>query len=312
MSSASLFDVVKSPNDFVWVPGVTPLSSYMESAAITTAYLFVIYSIKLFMRRREAFDLSGIAAVHNFALSAFSLLVFAGCVYSLAAFLRAGGSFDSLFCEGFDPSSTSSLGSARKSQNSGALFFWCYIFYLSKYYDFVDTLLLVLRKKPLGFLHMYHHASLPLLCVLTMSNWRLPVWTGAIINSGVHVIMYYYFGLRMAYPDRKIWWRKYVTVIQILQFTLGFVFIAYFLKIFVLAVNISEEGAVYTVSILRGCAVNPFVVGLNSLVNLSFFILFVDIYIRDNFVSKTSKNAIMAPSNSLRAPSYSDESKKSM
>ncbi len=233
-------------------------------------------------------------------------------LFSLAAFLRAGGSFDSLFCEGFDPSSTSSLGSARKSQNSGALFFWCYIFYLSKYYDFVDTLLLVLRKKPLGFLHMYHHASLPLLCVLTMSNWRLPVWTGAIINSGVHVIMYYYFGLRMAYPDRKIWWRKYVTVIQILQFTLGFVFIAYFLKIFVLAVNISEEGAVYTVSILRGCAVNPFVVGLNSLVNLSFFILFVDIYIRDNFVSKTSKNAIMAPSNSLRAPSYSDESKKSM
>jgi hypothetical protein len=47
MSSASLFDVVKSPNDFVWVPGVTPLSSYMESAAITTAYLFVIYSIKV-------------------------------------------------------------------------------------------------------------------------------------------------------------------------------------------------------------------------------------------------------------------------
>ena len=45
--SSSLLDVVKSPNDFVWVPGVTPLSNYFESAAITVAYLFAIYAIKV-------------------------------------------------------------------------------------------------------------------------------------------------------------------------------------------------------------------------------------------------------------------------
>jgi hypothetical protein len=45
--SSRLLDVVKSPNDFVWVPGVTPLSSYFESAAITVAYLLAIYAIKV-------------------------------------------------------------------------------------------------------------------------------------------------------------------------------------------------------------------------------------------------------------------------
>ena len=171
----------------------------------------------------------------------------------------------------------------------------------------------MLRKKELGFLHMYHHASLPLLCVLTMNNWRLPCWTGAIINSGVHVIMYYYFGLRMAFPNKKIWWRKYVTVIQILQFTLGFFFIAYFLKIFVLGINVIEDGPSFTVTIVRGCAVDPLVVGLNSLVNLSFFVLFVQIYIRDNFANaqaRPKKAGSASSPSALCVPSHVEAGKK--
>jgi len=34
-------------DEFVWVPGVTLLSSYSESAVITASYLFVIYSIEV-------------------------------------------------------------------------------------------------------------------------------------------------------------------------------------------------------------------------------------------------------------------------
>ena len=233
-------------------------------------------------------------------------------VISLYSFLSAGGSLDSLVCESFDRDQSSRASAAPSlTRNSGALFFWCYIFYLSKYYDFFDTLLLVLRKKELGFLHMYHHASLPLLCVLTMNNWRLPVWTGAIINSGVHVVMYYYFGLRMAYPDRKIWWRKYVTVMQIAQFTLGFFFIACFLRVYGLEVNAAEHGHTYVISMVRRCAVDPLVVALNSLVNLTFFVLFVQIYIRDNFANKDPKNE-GACSAASRVPSHDNRRKKAV
>jgi fatty acid elongase 3 len=233
----------------------------------------------------------------------YRLLCYSPTLSSLFKFLAGGGALSSLFCESFDSSNQPPPG-------SNTLFFWCYLFYLSKYYDFFDTLLLVLRKKDLGFLHMYHHASLPLLCVLTMSNWRLPVWTGAIINSGVHVVMYYYFGLRMAFPDRKIWWRKYVTVIQILQFTLGFVFIAYFLTIFVVGVTIAENGSAFSITVERGCSVNPLVVGLNSFVNLSFFVLFVQIYIRDNFSNTKPKVSGKNSTPALCVPTQQDGGKK--
>ena len=258
--SAKLMEILKAPADFVWISGVTPLSSYSESAAITGAYLLAIYVIQVtcftsnfsFANEPHSFVAVFHAASRCIRLDCcrcftqfrpFCIFFGSLCglhlqvgsylcsshpyrlisVLSLHDFLTAGGgSWASLFCESFDLSTQSPPDlSPLKSGNSGALFFWCYVFYLSKYYDFVDTLLLVLRKKELGFLHMYHHASLPLLCVLTMNNWRLPCWTGAIINSGVHVIMYYYFGLRMAFPKKQIWWRKYVTVIQVRPLTLN-------------------------------------------------------------------------------------------
>merc|ERR1712151_590951 len=36
--------------------------------------------------------------------------------------------------------------------------FWVWAFYVSKYWELLDTVLLVIRKRPLSFLHVYHHA----------------------------------------------------------------------------------------------------------------------------------------------------------
>lgn len=43
--------------------------------------------------------------------------------------------------------------------NDGYLQTAYYLNYLLKYYEFIDTILLVLKKKPIQFLHFYHHAS---------------------------------------------------------------------------------------------------------------------------------------------------------
>mmetsp|Transcript_89659 Transcript_89659/g.262125 ORF Transcript_89659/g.262125 Transcript_89659/m.262125 type:complete len:246 (+) Transcript_89659:55-792(+) len=94
--------------------------------------------------------------------------------------------------------------------------FWVQAFYLSKYWELLDTVLLVLRRKPLTFLHVYHHAVvIPEIWILGQS--QLPWSLGCVImNAGVHVVMYYYFAV--ASTGRKIWWRRYVTLIQIAQF----------------------------------------------------------------------------------------------
>ena len=40
------------------------------------------------------------------------------------------------------------------------------MYYLSKYYEFIDTLLLLLRKKATSTLHVFHHALVLLMAWL--------------------------------------------------------------------------------------------------------------------------------------------------
>ena len=51
-----------------------------------------------------------------------------------------------------------------------------------------------------------------------------PQFTGIIMNTGVHVIMYYYFYLKSIGISPK--WKSYVTLCQIVQFVLSIVVIA--------------------------------------------------------------------------------------
>jgi hypothetical protein len=45
--SSDILEVLKKPNRFVWVAGVTPLSGYGESAVITACYIVAIYSLQV-------------------------------------------------------------------------------------------------------------------------------------------------------------------------------------------------------------------------------------------------------------------------
>ena len=96
------------------------------------------------------------ALVHNAALVAFSALV---CVCTSAHFAtevsRVG--LRSIMCP--PPQQLQPL--------TGPLHFWCYIFYLSKYYEMVDTAILIARRKRIIPLHALHHAFIPLtMCIL--------------------------------------------------------------------------------------------------------------------------------------------------
>ncbi|KAL7387618.1 hypothetical protein ABVT39_026265 [Epinephelus coioides] len=85
------------------------------------------------------------------------------------------------------------------------------------------TIFFILRKKnsQLTFLHVYHHATM-------IFNW----WAGVkyvaggqsfligLINSLVHVVMYLYYGLAALGPSmsKYLWWKRYLTSLQLLQF----------------------------------------------------------------------------------------------
>lgn len=93
--------------------------------------------------------------------------------------------------------------------------------YLSKFIELSDSLFMLLRGsvRQLSFLHVYHHASV-----------IFPVWSLGIVahnpggsaflavglNSLVHVFMYSAYAA--ASVRLQVFWRKFVTQFQILQF----------------------------------------------------------------------------------------------
>ncbi|XP_064400012.1 very long chain fatty acid elongase 4-like [Halichondria panicea] len=101
---------------------------------------------------------------------------------------------------------------------------WWY--YFSKFIEFFDTVFFILRKKDkqVTFLHVYHHASMFFLWWIGI-KWVAggqSVW-GALINSFVHVVMYSYYALSCLGPSiqKYLWWKKHITHLQLLQFSLA-------------------------------------------------------------------------------------------
>lgn len=94
-----------------------------------------------------------------------------------------------------------------------------WLFYLSKGLDFFDTVTIVTQKrfKQLSFLHVYHHASVFLFYWLnTQVGYDGDIYLTVFLNAFIHTIMYTYYFLSMHTKD--IWWKKYLTMFQMVQF----------------------------------------------------------------------------------------------
>lgn len=101
---------------------------------------------------------------------------------------------------------------------------WWY--FASKGIEFADTLFFILRKKDrqLTFLHVYHHSTMFLVWWTAVrfvpgGSAIIPI----IVNSSVHVLMYTYYGLSAIGPSMQkyLWWKKHLTIIQLIQFVVG-------------------------------------------------------------------------------------------
>lgn len=100
---------------------------------------------------------------------------------------------------------------------AGRLFFWSYAYYLSKFYEFLDTVLLLVKAKPASFLHVFHHAVVVVMAWLWVDQAQTLQWGGLLTNTAVHVVMYWYYYETTL--GNSPWWKKYITSFQIAQFS---------------------------------------------------------------------------------------------
>lgn len=111
-----------------------------------------------------------------------------------------------------------------KENNSAMTINSHYLFYYSKYLEWLDTLFLVLANKPVRPIHIIHHALVPYLTVCCFGASYSLIFMGT--NTFVHTIMYLYY----AYPGYFRSIRKMITYIQILQHILCF-FVTFYVKL---------------------------------------------------------------------------------
>ncbi|KAE8140881.1 ELO family [Aspergillus pseudotamarii] len=192
------------------------------------------------------------AFAHNLLLSLFSAWVFLGVCRTIISSVPSQPSAPyhivETFCR-FDLSeySTSrntllpltihddgfSGASQAKSLWESGMDYYTWMFYISKYYEIMDTLLLLVKGKKVSFLQMYHHAG-AIICTWVGFLYRTPQGVvGVSLNTGIHTLMYLYYSLTTLKIKVPVFMKRTLTRLQIAQFVLGglaswlYVFISY-------------------------------------------------------------------------------------
>jgi len=235
-----------------------PFSAIEVTVAWTVGYLIAVLVLKQIMKTREPINLKILMVVHNGMLSLFSLVLLLLIIENLIP-LWSGGLWYSL-CT---PEVYSTF------HNLQLLY---YINYVFKYYELLDTAFLLLGKRKLEFIQWYHHSATLWLTYTQIAGRSTMQWIPIVLNLAVHVLMYYYFF--MTALKKTVWWKKYLTAFQIVQFLIDLIFCYYCATLLIIEAYYSDLYPGVTCNASFGAAV----VGTGILT--SYFFLFIHFFIK--------------------------------
>lgn len=104
---------------------------------------------------------------------------------------------------------------------SQSLSYYGYYFYLSKFYEVFDTIIILAKGRQSSLLQTYHHAGAMLSMWAGMRFASPPIWIFVVFNSLIHTIMYFYYtisALKIRFPRIL---KRALTTAQICQFVFG-------------------------------------------------------------------------------------------
>mmetsp|Transcript_51880 Transcript_51880/g.89068 ORF Transcript_51880/g.89068 Transcript_51880/m.89068 type:complete len:291 (+) Transcript_51880:54-926(+) len=157
---------------------------------------------------KNIWDTRGVLAAWNALLCIFSFTGALRTVPHLLYNLKAQ-SFESTICTPPD-----------QEWGVGATGLWVQLFILSKIPELIDTVFIVQRKRPLIFLHWYHHVTVLLYCWHSYATEASQALYFVAMNYSVHAVMYGYYCL-MALKIKPPIPPVAITVFQISQMVVG-------------------------------------------------------------------------------------------
>ncbi|KAF3769945.1 hypothetical protein M406DRAFT_343931 [Cryphonectria parasitica EP155] len=101
------------------------------------------------------------------------------------------------------------------------LAFYGWIFYLSKFYEVLDTFIILAKGKLSSTLQTYHHAGAMMCMWAGMRYMSPPIWMFVFVNSGIHAMMYTYYTLSAFSIRVPVVIKRTLTTLQITQFLVG-------------------------------------------------------------------------------------------
>ncbi|PQE16075.1 gns1 sur4 family protein [Rutstroemia sp. NJR-2017a WRK4] len=101
------------------------------------------------------------------------------------------------------------------------LAFYGWIFYLSKFYEVLDTAIILAKGKRSSTLQTYHHAGAMMCMWSGMRYMSPPIWMFVFVNSGIHALMYTYYTLTAFNVPIPQALKRSLTTMQIIQFLVG-------------------------------------------------------------------------------------------
>lgn len=172
-------------------------------------YFAFIVAGRNYFENRPAWNFRKALAVWNFSLAVFSAWgfsrMFPHMIHNFYYY-----SWKENLC--IDPETNVGCGSVGVAAQ---------FFVLSKFPELVDTVFIVIHKKPLIFLHWYHHVSVLLFCWFGYIHNPPTGIIFSTMNYGVHAVMYFYYFL-MAIHCKPKWFKPiWITIVQIAQMVVG-------------------------------------------------------------------------------------------
>ncbi|KAF9459906.1 elongase of fatty acids ELO [Collybia nuda] len=191
-----------------YVEGETPLSTTPAVLATLVSYLAVIFGIQAVMKNQPPHKLTPLFQTHNVILCTGSLVLLLLMLEEILPIMWNNGLFNALCAE---------------DSWTPRMEFYYMVNYYFKYLELLDTVFLAFKKKPLQFLHVFHHSATALLCYSQLNGKTSISWAVIVLNLAVHVVMYYYYYATAG--GARIWWKKYLTSMQIVQFVIDIVLV---------------------------------------------------------------------------------------